>query len=121
MVLVDRGDAPTSDSATEAGRVGGQVGFAVTLTRFMHRLAGNLAGAVKLDLLHVLGRQRSRFVDHIHQNLGAKLGQPGTGHRVLTQDLLSRFSGVHESQRILDVPHAFGTPAHHGLQVSSTP
>ena len=117
MALINGGYASAGDSAALARGVGDQVGFTVTFPRFVHGLAGNLAGTIELDVTHITGRHGADFVDDVHQYVGAVGRQALSGYRVISQDFLAGIHRLHECGRVLDVAYALGAPDRDCLDV----
>ena len=112
MPPVNSGDAAAGNGAGETAGIGDQIGFAVTLARLMHGLAGDLARSLELRLTHVARGHGPHLIDDIHHGLGAEFGETVAGHGVFLQRLLDVVHHLDEPGRVLDIAHS--TSAAHG-------
>ena len=77
-------------------------GLAVAGARLVHGLGGDLAGVLELDVAVVAGGQGADLVDHVHQDLGAELGQTLAGDGVVGEDLLLLRRDLEELGEVAD-------------------
>ena len=117
VAFVDARNPPAGDGAAEAGRIGDEMGLAVGRALLVHGFAGNPARLLELHVTVITCGQGAHFIDHVHQDLGAELGQALAGHRIVGQHLLAGIGGSQKGREILDPGNPLGATNRHRLEV----